>query len=145
LSKVLDQIGARAGGPREAAHCLHRSPARYRLRTPWLCRNNSADLVVAGKSLGGGSPLASVTGRAELLDSPAPGSIGGTFGGNPAACAGACAVLDLLPGLLPRARALGEILRARLERIAPAGADVRGLGPMLALELPERVRRSRRG
>ena len=96
------------------------------------------DLLVAGKSLGGGLPLASVTGRAELMDSPAPGGLGGTFGGNPAACAAAAATLELLPGLLPRARAIGETLRARLERIAPAGADVRGLGPMLAIELPER-------
>jgi 4-aminobutyrate aminotransferase-like enzyme len=102
-----------------------------------------ADLIVAGKSLGGALPLASVTGRAELLDSPVPGGIGGTFGGNPAARAAACAVLDLLPGLLPRARPLGEILRARLERIAPAGADVRGRGPVLAL--PDPVRRARRG
>jgi 4-aminobutyrate aminotransferase len=100
-----------------------------------------ADLVVALKALGGGLPLASVTGRAELLDSPAPGALGGTLGGKPAACAGACAVLDLLPGQLPCARALGEILR---ERVAPPSADVRGLGPMLALEQPERVRRSRR-
>ncbi len=96
------------------------------------------DLVVAGKSLGGGLPLASVTGRAELMDSPAPGGLGGTFGGNPAACAAANATLDVLPELLPRARRLGEVVRARLERIAPEGADVRGLGPMLALELPER-------
>jgi 4-aminobutyrate aminotransferase / (S)-3-amino-2-methylpropionate transaminase / 5-aminovalerate transaminase len=95
------------------------------------------DLLVAGKSLGGGLPLASVTGRAELMDSPAPGGLGGTFGGNPAACAAAAATLELLPGLLPRARALGETLRARLEQFAPAGADVRGLGPMLATELPE--------
>ena len=96
------------------------------------------DLVVAGKSLGGGLPLASVTGRAELMDSPAPGGLGGTFGGNPAACAAANATLDVLPGLLPRARQIGEVVRARLERIASDGADVRGLGPMLALELPER-------
>ena len=95
------------------------------------------DLIVAGKSLGGGLPLASVTGRAELMDAPAPGGLGGTFGGNPAACAAANATLDLLPGLLPRAREIGETVRARLERIAPEGADVRGLGPMLALELPE--------
>jgi 4-aminobutyrate aminotransferase / (S)-3-amino-2-methylpropionate transaminase / 5-aminovalerate transaminase len=95
------------------------------------------DLLVAGKSLGGGLPLASVTGRAELMDSPAPGGLGGTFGGNPAACAAALATLDLVPGLMPRARELGELLRARLERIAPAGADVRGLGPMLAIELPD--------
>jgi 4-aminobutyrate aminotransferase len=95
------------------------------------------DLVVAGKSLGGGLPLASVTGRAELMDAPAPGQLGGTFGGNPASCAAAAATLDVLPSMLPRAREIGEIVRARLERIAPAGADVRGLGPMLALELPE--------
>ena len=95
------------------------------------------DLIVGGKSLGGGLPLASVTGRAELMDAPAPGGLGGTFGGNPAACAAALAVLDVLPGLLPRAREIGETVRARLEQIAPPGADVRGLGPMLALELPE--------
>jgi 4-aminobutyrate aminotransferase len=97
------------------------------------------DLVVAGKSLGGGLPLASVTGRAELMDAPAPGALGGTFGGNPASCAAAGAMLDVLPGMLPRAREIGEIVRARLERIAPAGSDVRGLGPMLALELPEQT------
>jgi 4-aminobutyrate aminotransferase len=95
------------------------------------------DILVAGKSLGGGLPLASVTGRAELMDAPGPGQLGGTFGGNPASCAAAGATLEVLPGLLPRAREIGEIVRARLERIAPAGADVRGLGPMLALELPE--------
>ncbi len=95
------------------------------------------DLVVAGKSLGGGLPLASVTGRAELMDSPGPGGLGGTFGGNPAACAAANAILDLLPGLLPRANQIGRIARVRLEAMAPDKADVRGLGPMLAIELPE--------
>ncbi|HWE80671.1 MAG TPA: aspartate aminotransferase family protein [Gaiellaceae bacterium] len=97
------------------------------------------DLVVGGKSLGGGLPLASVTGRAELMDSPAPGGLGGTFGGNPAACAAANATLELLPELLPRAREIGTTVRARLERIAPDGADVRGLGPMLALEFAEQT------
>ncbi len=96
------------------------------------------DLVVGGKSLGGGLPLSSVTGRAELMDSPAAGALGGTFGGNPASCAAANAVLELLPGLLPRAVELGDLIRVGLERMAPAGADVRGLGPMLAIELPER-------
>jgi 4-aminobutyrate aminotransferase-like enzyme len=94
------------------------------------------DLLVAGKSLGGGLPLASVTGRAELMDVPAPGGLGGTFGGNPAACAAANAVLEALPGFLPGAVELGEKLRGRLEAIAPEGSDVRGLGPMLAIELP---------
>ena len=97
------------------------------------------DLVVAGKSLGGGLPLASVTGRAELVDSPPPGALGGTFGGNPAACAAANATLELLHGLMPRAREIGATLRERLERIAPEGAEVRGLGPMLALEFAEQT------
>ena len=95
------------------------------------------DLLVAGKSLGGGLPLASVTGRAELMDAPAPGGLGGTFGGNPVACAAAVATLDALAEVLPRAEAVGTRTRERLERIAPEGAEVRGLGPMLALELPE--------
>ncbi len=94
------------------------------------------DLLVAGKSLGGGLPLASVTGRAELMDAPAPGGLGGTFGGNPAACAAANAVLAALPGFLPRANEIGEKLKDRLEAMAPKDAEVRGLGPMLALELP---------
>ena len=97
------------------------------------------DLLVAGKSLGGGLPLASVTGRAELMDVPAPGGLGGTFGGNPVACAAAVATLDALDDVLPRAEPIAARIRERLERIAPAGADVRGLGPMLALELPEQT------
>src|SRR6185436_16251494 len=54
------------------------------------------DLVVAGKTLGGGLPLAAVTGNTELMDAPHPGGLGGTFGGNPVSCAAACAVLDQL-------------------------------------------------
>jgi len=97
------------------------------------------DLLVAGKSLGGGLPLASVTGRAELLDVPAPGGLGGTFGGNPVACAAAVATLDALDDVLPRAEPIAARIRERLERTAPAGADVRGLGPMLAVELAEQT------
>ena len=95
------------------------------------------DLLVAGKSLGGGLPLASVTGRAELMDAPSPGGLGGTFGGNPAACA--AANVDARPPARPHAAGPRDrrAVRARLERIAPEGADVRGLGPMLALELAE--------
>ena len=54
------------------------------------------DLLVSGKTLGGGLPLAAVTGKAELMDAPQPGGLGGTFGGNPVSCAAACAVLDAL-------------------------------------------------
>jgi 4-aminobutyrate aminotransferase len=100
------------------------------------------DLLVSGKSLGGGLPLAAVTGRAELMDAPAPGGLGGTFGGNPVACAAAAAVLDAVatPAFRERADALAGTLRPRLEALAGelAGVgEVRGLGSMLAVELVE--------
>ena len=100
------------------------------------------DLLVSGKSLGGGLPLAAVTGRAEVMDAPGPGGLGGTFGGNPVACAAAAVVLDTVaePEFRARADELGETLRARLEELAArhdAIGEVRGLGPMLALELRE--------
>jgi 4-aminobutyrate aminotransferase len=101
------------------------------------------DLLVAGKTLGGGLPLASVTGRAELMDAPHPGGLGGTFGGNPVACAAALAVLDELtsPGFRERAEQIAKLLRTRLDAIAassPLVGEVRGLGAMLAIELAER-------
>jgi 4-aminobutyrate aminotransferase len=95
------------------------------------------DLLVSGKTLGGGLPLAAVTGRADVMDAVPPGGLGGTFGGNPLSCAAAVATLDALPGFRERAEQVGARLRERLERMAPAGSEVRGLGPMLALELPE--------
>jgi 4-aminobutyrate aminotransferase len=98
------------------------------------------DLLVSGKTLGGGLPLAAVTGRAELMDTVHVGGLGGTFGGNPVACAAALAVLDELtaPGFAERAEHVGSFLRERVEEIAaqePLVGEVRGLGPMLALEL----------
>jgi 4-aminobutyrate aminotransferase/4-aminobutyrate aminotransferase/(S)-3-amino-2-methylpropionate transaminase len=100
------------------------------------------DLLVSGKTLGGGLPLAAVTGRAELMDAVHVGGLGGTFGGNPVACAAALAVLDELaaPGFAERAEHVGSLLRSRLEEIAarqPLVGEVLGLGPMLALELRE--------
>jgi len=97
------------------------------------------DLIVSGKTLGGGLPLAAVTGKAELMDAPHPGGLGGTFGGNPVSCAAACAVLDAFkePGFRERADEVGRLVRARLDEIAaahPEIGEVRGLGPMLALE-----------
>ena len=98
------------------------------------------DLLVSGKSLGGGLPLAGVTGRAEVMDAVGPGGLGGTFGGNPVACAASIAVLDEVAGesFQRRARELGEFIRMALDGIAQrvsAVGEVRGLGPMLALEL----------
>jgi 4-aminobutyrate aminotransferase / (S)-3-amino-2-methylpropionate transaminase / 5-aminovalerate transaminase len=100
------------------------------------------DLLVSGKSLGGGLPLAAVTGPAVIVDAVEPGGLGGTFGGNPLACAAAVAVLEEVrrPEFLDRARELGEVIRGSLERLAAENAsvgEVRGLGPMLALELAE--------
>jgi 4-aminobutyrate aminotransferase len=98
------------------------------------------DLIVSGKSLGGGLPLAAVTGRSEVMDAVAPGGLGGTFGGNPVACAAALAVLDEIarPAFRARADEIGARIRARLEELAARSehvGEVRGLGPMLALEL----------
>jgi 4-aminobutyrate aminotransferase/(S)-3-amino-2-methylpropionate transaminase len=98
------------------------------------------DLLLSGKSLGGGLPLAAVTGNAEVMDAVDPGGLGGTFGGNPVACAAGIAVLDEVatPAFRARADEIGVRLRARLEAIAahvPQVGEVRGLGPMLAVEL----------
>jgi 4-aminobutyrate aminotransferase len=100
------------------------------------------DLLVSGKSLGGGLPLAGVTGRAELMDSVPPGGLGGTFGGNPVACAAAAAVLEEVRTESFRAGAeeLGKRIRTRLENFVAQShllGEARGLGPMLALELTE--------
>ena len=98
------------------------------------------DLVVLAKSIAAGLPLSAVVGRAELMDAPHEGAIGGTYVGNPVALAAGIAVLDAFEedGLLERAVAVGDALRARMlawqERFAAIG-DVRGLGAMLALEL----------
>jgi 4-aminobutyrate aminotransferase len=112
---------------------------------PWAIEHFAVepDLIVSGKTLGGGLPIAAVTGRAELMDSVHPGGLGGTFGGNPVSCAAACAVLDALaePGFRERAEEIGRLVRDRLEELAashPAIGEVRGLGPMLAIEFVER-------
>jgi len=97
------------------------------------------DLILTAKSLGGGLPLAAITGRAEIMDAPGPGGLGGTFGGNPASCAAALAVLEELADgkLLARARSLGEQFQRRAaawRRRHAFIADVRGVGAMQAME-----------
>ncbi|MFL5929718.1 MAG: aspartate aminotransferase family protein [Gaiellaceae bacterium] len=98
------------------------------------------DLLLAGKSIGGGLPLAAVTGNADVMDAVEPGGLGGTFGGNPVACAAGIAVLEEVttPRFRARADEIGDRLRTGLDAIAariPQVGEVRGVGPMLALEL----------
>jgi 4-aminobutyrate aminotransferase len=102
------------------------------------------DLLVSGKSLGGGLPLAAVTGRAEVIDTVPPGGLGGTFGGNPAACAAAVAVLEEVrtPRFRKRADEIGATIRDRLEQRAARSEnvlEVRGLGPMIGIEFVEQT------
>jgi 4-aminobutyrate aminotransferase/(S)-3-amino-2-methylpropionate transaminase len=103
----------------------------------WPC---APDIVVSAKSLAGGFPLSAVTGRADVMDAPAAGGLGGTYAGSPIGCAAALAVLQVFEEerLLERSLAMGERIRAGLVEIAkgvPAIRDVRGLGAMLAIEL----------
>lgn len=98
------------------------------------------DLIVTAKSLGGGLPIAAVTGRAEIMDNTGPGSLGGTFGGNPLSCEAALAAIRVLEQnhLNERALRLGERFRIRAlqwrERF-PSVGDIRGLGAMQAFEV----------
>jgi 4-aminobutyrate aminotransferase/(S)-3-amino-2-methylpropionate transaminase len=98
------------------------------------------DLVCTAKGIAGGLPLAAVTGRAELMDAVHPSGLGGTYGGNPVACAAAVATMELMDrdGLVDRADRLGAVLRSRLEEMASGDdgiGDVRGRGLMQAIEL----------
>jgi 4-aminobutyrate aminotransferase / (S)-3-amino-2-methylpropionate transaminase / 5-aminovalerate transaminase len=98
------------------------------------------DIIITAKSLAGGLPLAAVTGRADVLDAPHVGGLGGTFGGNPLACAAALAVLDAMDEerIPARAQLIGDRIKARFREWADQYlciGDVRGLGAMVAMEL----------
>lgn len=100
------------------------------------------DLVTTAKGIAGGLPLAAVTGRAELMDSVHGGGLGGTYGGNPLACAAALGAIEEMRehDLVGRARDLGALMTERLTALAaehPVVADVRGRGAMMAIELCE--------
>jgi 4-aminobutyrate aminotransferase/(S)-3-amino-2-methylpropionate transaminase len=100
------------------------------------------DIVTTAKGLGGGLPVGGVTARAELVDKVHPNGLGGTFAGNPVACAAALAALDLIEseGLVERARHIGDVMLPRLRALQeahPVVADVRGRGAMVAVELAD--------
>ena len=104
------------------------------------------DLITVAKSLAGGFPLSGVIGRAEVMDAAEPGSLGGTYAGNPVACAAALAVLDIIEDehLLDRSAQLGERLKASLAAMAQRNdtvpmANIRGLGAMVGFDLVEKA------
>jgi len=97
------------------------------------------DLVTSAKGIGGGMPIAAVTGRAEIMDASHPGGLGGTFGGNPVSCAAVVAVFSEVDkrGLLNEAKRVEKTLKPALLDLQakyPVIADVRGMGAMLAIE-----------
>jgi 4-aminobutyrate aminotransferase/(S)-3-amino-2-methylpropionate transaminase len=97
------------------------------------------DLVTTAKGIAGGLPLAAVTGRAEIMDAAHAGGLGGTYGGNPIACAAALAAIEAFENddLIGRAREIGAVIDARLREIQasdPRLGDVRGRGAMMAAE-----------
>jgi 4-aminobutyrate aminotransferase len=100
------------------------------------------DLIPIAKALGGGFPISGLIGKAEIMDAPDPGGLGGTYGGNPIACAAALAVLEAIEseGLCERSQRIGARMMERIEEIKRANdtrpiGDVRGLGAMVAFEL----------
>jgi len=105
------------------------------------------DLVLTAKGIAGGLPLAAVTGRAEIMDASQPGGLGGTFGGNPVACAAAIAVFERIEseGLLAEAARIEKLLKPALlalQKKYPVIAEARGIGAMLAIELSDPVTHS---
>ena len=100
------------------------------------------DLIVTAKGIAGGLPMSAVTGRAELMDATHVGGLGGTYGGNPLACAAALAAIETIKedGLVERARQIERLMKDRLARLQaqdPRIGDVRGRGAMIAVELVE--------
>src|SRR2546423_2827352 len=98
------------------------------------------DLMIIAKSMGAGMPISGVVGRADIMDAPPPGTLGGTYSGNPVACAAALAVLDLYEkeDLAARSRNVGQAVTERFLKLQdkyPLVGDVRGLGGMVAMEL----------
>jgi 4-aminobutyrate aminotransferase / (S)-3-amino-2-methylpropionate transaminase / 5-aminovalerate transaminase len=103
------------------------------------------DLITIAKSVAGGVPLSAVTGKAEIMDAPGPGGLGGTFAGSPLACAAGLAVLEVIreEQLLQRSQEIGRFMGSRLKGLQvrfPCVGEVRNLGAMVALELVKNMR-----
>ncbi|MFZ7089274.1 4-aminobutyrate--2-oxoglutarate transaminase [Curtobacterium sp. RRHDQ10] len=113
-----------------------------RTGTMFACEDEGVvpDIITTAKGIAGGMPLSAVTGRASLMDAVHVGGLGGTYAGNPVACAAALAAIDLFEhgGLVDRARDIGALLLARLDGLRvthPCIGDVRGRGAMIAVEI----------
>jgi 4-aminobutyrate aminotransferase / (S)-3-amino-2-methylpropionate transaminase / 5-aminovalerate transaminase len=114
-----------------------------RTGTLWAIEHSGIvpDMITTAKSLGAGMPISAVIGRADLMEAPHPGGLGGTYSGNPLACVAAREAIDMIssPRFLARSEEIGERMRPRLEDIQSAHpqliGDVRGLGSMLVLEI----------
>ena len=137
---------ASTGSSGSTTRCSRASGAPGRCGRSSTTRRRAGPDSSSGKSIGGGLPLAGVTGGAEVMDAVPPGGLGGTFGGNPLSCAAALAVLDdrrASRSSSPARASSASTLRARLDDIAARArrtiGEVRGLGPMLAFELAERT------
>lgn len=105
----------------------------------WAIENWSTvpDMIVSGKAIGGGLPFGGVTGKSAVMDTPGPGSLGGTFGGNPVVCAAALKAVDEIERELPKTRRLEGLMAKRLREIFEGHDSVgeaRGIGAMWALE-----------
>src|SRR2546428_2765055 len=99
--------------------------------------NTVPDILVSGKAVGGGLPFGGVTGKPAVMDRPGPGSLGGTFGGNPVVCAAALEAIDVIQKALPKTKKLEALIRKRLDEIFDSHGrvgQVRGIGAMWALE-----------
>ena len=99
--------------------------------------NTVPDILVSGKAVGGGLPFGGVTGKPAVMDRPGPGSLGGTFGGNPVVCAAALEAIDVIQKALPKTKKLEALIRKRLDEIFEGHdrvGEVRGIGAMWALE-----------
>src|SRR5213083_3805983 len=105
----------------------------------WAIENWSTvpDVLVSGKAIGGGLPFGGVTGKPAVMDAPGPGSLGGTFGGNPVVCAAALEAIDEIQKALPKTRKLEALIGKRLDEMAEGHeriGEARGIGAMWALE-----------
>ena len=140
LNRIFDE-----GAPASESACMIVEPFQGEggfIPAPveWVKAGAAPDIITTAKSLGAGLPISAITARAEIMDAAPAGTIGGTFCGNPVACASALAVMDIMKrdDYAGKARHIGEVVTGRykeLQKKYPVIGDVRGLGAMIGLEL----------